>query len=114
MASGDKVYSNPHSKSWVLTDAAVAVEDGVWVDVGNYEDLSLDIVIDTTATVEIRGSNNSTQPLNTVHERLLGSAVTSSELNTPVPQPRWIKARVTAWTAGDVNVWLVARTSQRQ
>lgn len=92
-----------------LLTAAGAVDDGEWIDVLHYGPFSLDIVISATATAQIRGSNALTKPADTVHERQIDVDVTASAIVEVTMPVRWLKVRVSAWTSGTVDAFLVGK-----
>lgn len=104
MANGTFFDANPDFGHGELIDDAEATADGVWLDVGRYAKASIQIAGITTATVDIRGSNAEAKPADNTHGTIIGSAVTADTFASVDPLPRWIKARVTAWTSGTVRV----------
>ena len=108
MANGERVHRGGSWDQYTLLDAIAATSDGQWIDTGDYRDASLDVRIATTATVQLRGSDGPTQPLNTDHGQPIGADITASALYAVEYLPRWIKARVSAWTAGAVSAYFKA------
>jgi hypothetical protein len=108
MPNGDTIDSGRYSgnNAWLavrLLHDQAAVTDGVWIEVKGFKRLSIDISGITTATLEVRGSNDPLKPLNTNHGRQLGANVTADAIvNVDVPV-RWIKVRVSAHTSGTIN-----------
>lgn len=109
MANGEIVAKYKLALHIKLIDAAVAVTDGVWMDTGQYENTRIEISGITTGTVEIRGSNAAAKPLNTAHGTIIGTAFTADGYSEILVLPRWIKARVTAWTTGTFDVLAMLR-----
>ena len=104
MANGTKYYMDPEWAHFTLIDGAVATTDGAWVDVGRYAKCSIHVDGITTATVTINGSNAQAQPADSANGDQIGANITADGWASVDPLPRWIKARVTAWTSGTVRV----------
>lgn len=109
MAHGDNIVRTEQMEAWTLIDAAVATADGVWIDSGDFPEGNLEVTIVTTATVQIRGSDAATKPANTAHGHQIGSDITATAGYSVNHLPRWLKARVSAWTAGAVTVTTTLR-----
>lgn len=108
MASGDVIQRTPSMLHVKLLDALVAVDDGVWIDTGDYKEASIHVSGVTTATVKINGSGKATKPTATTHDIEM-SGVTADAI-VDLPQlPRWLKARISAWTSGTISVFAVMR-----
>ena len=107
MADGDIQQDSSSIRTWLLTDAAVATGDGVWVTIGPFRQ-NINIHVDgiTTATVEIDGSSTSSIPANTNHGDQIGGNITADGHISLLEPPRWVKARVTAWTSGTISVYM--------
>lgn len=84
-----------------MADEIVAVDDGVWVDVGPFtKEMELEFKGITTGTMEIRGDSGTTKPLDSANGDLIGVAkTTNGRVNVSKP-PRWMKVRTTVWTTG--------------
>jgi len=110
MASGDVQLKTDEFIQVLLTDAAVATENGVWVDLGPYRrDVNIHVSGITTGTVQIFGASHvTTQPDAATDHTQIGSNVTADAHLALSGAPRWIKAKVSAWTEGTFNVGLVA------
>ncbi len=104
-----KSQGNPALVSRLLTDLA-AVDDGDWIDTLHYAPLTFHVIMVANATVDIRGSNETVKPANTVHGIQIGADVVNSDALVESTGPfRWIKARVTVRTTGTgINVYMVA------
>lgn len=100
-----KIGSPENRRHWLMTDDVAAVDDGVWVDVGKFaKQMELEIKGITTATVQLRGDSGTSKPLDSVHGDQLGVSVTSNgRLEVTFP-PRWIKTRISVWTAGTIKI----------
>lgn len=108
MADGDVIYAREF-KQWKLIDAAAATDNGVWIDTAQFGDGDIEVTISGTATVQIRGSSAPTIPANASHVNQIGSDVTASGDYDMIRAPRWLKARVSAWSSGTVNVYVLLR-----
>jgi hypothetical protein len=104
MANGTINAVTRRASNITLIDAAVAIADGVWMDSMDFFQGSIDVTIVTTATVQVRGSDAPTIPANATHGNQVGSDITTSGQYSILNCPRWLKARVSAWTAGAVTV----------
>lgn len=111
MAAGDLNTRFAKGENHTLIDAAVAVDNGQWIESLEFTEGSISVIIATTATVQIRGTDQPTKPTNAEHGLQIGSDITSSQLYSISQLPRWIKARVSAWTAGQVDVYSTLRRS---
>lgn len=98
--------SGQHVSAALLT-AAVALTDGVWFNLGGINPVTVEISGITNANVEIRVSNDPTQPLNTVHGRQAGDVVKKDGVFIIDYPVEWIKARIESYTAGTINANLV-------
>ena len=114
MASTRSVIASPESQgnsalvSQLLT-AVVAVDIGDWIDTLHYAPMSFHILGISTATVKIHGSNETTKPANAAHGFQIGSDITVDQKSIEYVGPiRWVKARVSAWTSGTINVYMAA------
>ncbi|HXH81708.1 MAG TPA: hypothetical protein VNN07_02135 [Candidatus Tectomicrobia bacterium] len=88
-----------------LLSSATGLNDGQWIPYV-YHPASVDVSGITTATVQIRGSNDEVKPDDATHGRQLGTDVTADAI-VLIPAPvKWIKARVTAYTAGSITARL--------
>ena len=87
-----------------LIDNAVATGNGEWIDIRGLRNYSVTVSGITTATVVISGSNDDTKPAAADHGEALGSASTSDETSSFTAPFRWLKARVSVWSAGTIDV----------
>jgi hypothetical protein len=90
-----------------LHDEVATTATGDWVNVEGYKKLSVCAIIETTATVQVRASNE-INPAASDDGALVGSALTATglvQLEVPV---RWIKAKISSHGAGGVSVFLEA------
>lgn len=92
-----------------LLNAVGAVDDGVWIDTGNFNEASIHVEGITTATVQIRGSDESTKPANTDHAVQIGTDITADGRVEVAVLPRFIKARISVFTAGTISVFMTMR-----
>lgn len=91
-----------------MLDDIGATNNGIWMSTGGYGVGSFHIKGITTATVKIVGSNDATIPANTDHGIEIVS-VTSNAMILVSNLPKWIKAYVSAWTAGTIDVTALLR-----
>ena len=90
-----------------LLDAVGAVDNGSWTDVENYGPFSIHVKGITTASVEIRISNDPTLPLDTAHEILEGAAISADGVVEVTKRVKWIKTRIATWTSGTISTFLI-------
>ena len=109
MANGDTVFQNADCFHVKLQDSTSATDNGVWIDTRGYSDGSITISIATTATVQIYGNDAPAIPAAGTHSFQLGSDVTASTCLDLTDSPRWLKARISAWTSGAVIVTATLR-----
>ncbi len=92
-----------------LIDSAVATGDGEWINIEGMNYYSTHVSGITTATVQVFGSNKATIPDNTDDEEQLGVDITADGIQEYSVPLRWIKAKVSAWTAGTIIVEFLGR-----
>lgn len=116
MASGDEILKLPSGHHYTLLDSIAAVNDGVWISAFQFRSGYLHFVTvgaSVALTVQVRGSNAPTCPASSAHGAQIGSdqAFTSAtETLLSIDNcPRWLKARVSALTAGTVSVYAMFR-----
>ena len=92
-----------------LYDGAVATDNGEWFSTAGMQSINNLTTIETTATVSIDGSNETTVPSNATDGIPIVSDVTATGFTALEVDdlPRWIKIHIHAWTAGDVDVDVV-------
>lgn len=90
-----------------------AADDGTWFDTLNFDEGSIDVSIATTATVVVCGSNAAAVPANSAHGFQIGGDISATGAYIIVDCPRWLKTRVSAWTAGAVIVNATLRRASR-
>lgn len=104
-----QVHGRTVMRAQLLTNAA-AVGNGEWIDVAGFSLLSIHITGITTATVEVDGSNEATRPADATHGiKINATDITANQMVFITANMRWLKVRVTAYTAGSVNAWLEAQ-----
>ncbi len=86
-----------------LLDAIVATGNGEWIDVSGLEKYNIHTSGITTATLQIRGSNDETKPSDATHDIQLGSDITADGMKQFTTPLRWLKVRVTVWSAGTIT-----------
>ena len=95
------------TESLHVLNAVVATGDGTWVEFERTKRSTIHIKGITTATVQVRGSNEPTKPADSDHGVSVGSDITADSL-VKIDQPmKWIKVRVSAWTSGTINGYLL-------
>ena len=87
-----------------LLDAIVATGNGEWIDVRGLKSYNIHTSGITTATIQVRGSNDEARPSDATHDIQLGSDITADGMTQFTAPVRWIKARVTVWTSGTITV----------
>lgn len=88
--------------------AAVATNSPSWVYVGNRAALTIQTRGITTATVKVYGSNREEDPGTGVNDVQIGADITADGIVRIEGPYRWIKAKITAWTAGTLYVEMQA------
>ena len=101
-----KVYNRTFREA-TLVNAVAATQDGEWVDIYGVHPLSLDISGITTATLQVRISNDLVKPADTSHERQAGTDITADSTVTIDAPYRWLKIRISAWASGTITVRMV-------
>lgn len=91
----------------LLTNAESAT-DGEWFAVLGWHPLTIQLDGITTATVQVRGSNQKAAPANSSDEFQLGADVSTNSLLALDAPVKWIKIKVTSWTAGTLNAYMMA------
>ena len=95
--------------SSTLLTGVVGVGNGEWIEsAGKRCTVSIEGI--SGDTIHVRGSNAPTKPADATHGSLIGAAVTADgtvEITAPY---RWIKARMTIFSAGSVTAYLLGAT----
>jgi len=106
MADGDYILQKTRGSAHIkLIDAAVANDNGQWVDCGEY---AQGIIVITgnaggATVVNVHVSNAATQPSNASAEFLSTAlAAGANGTVTLTALPRWIKCSVTAYATGTI------------
>ena len=86
-----------------LLDDVESTSNGEWVNIQGYPRTSIHVVIATTATVQVRASNEAA-PANSDDGGLVEQVTASGFVQLPTPA-RWIKAKISAHTSGTVNAY---------
>ncbi len=86
-----------------LLDAIVATGNGEWIDVSGLKSYNIHTSGITTATLQIRGSNDVTKPSDATHDIQLGSNITADGMKQFTTPLKWLKLRVTVWTSGTIT-----------
>ncbi len=103
-----KSQGNAALVSQLLT-AVVATDIGDWIDTLHFAPMTFHVLGITTATVKIHGSNEAVKPANADHGFQIDSDITTDQQSVEYVGPvRWVKARVSAWTSGTIDVYMVA------
>jgi hypothetical protein len=105
-----QIFGRTIVRAQLLTNVT-AIADGEWIDVSGLNQLSLDIRGITSATVQLRGSNEPTKPLDSTHGNQLGSDTTVDGFVIVSASVRWLKLRVSTFVSGNINAYLEARAS---
>jgi hypothetical protein len=105
-----QVFGRTIVRAQLLTNVA-AINDGEWIDVSGLNQLSLDIRGITSATVQLRGSNELTRPADNTHGNQLGADTTTDGFVIVSATVRWMKLRVSTYVSGTINAYLEARAS---
>ena len=95
-----------------LQDAAVATDNGSWQPVADLNRMSVHIKGITTATVQIYGSCDPTQPSDATDEIQVALDVTSDDILEITAKLKWIKAKISSWTAGTIYVYLLGDSTK--
>ena len=103
MANGDVIETDSYYRLQKMIDAKAAVDVGFWIDTHGYDQSSIHVDGITTATVIINSSNAAVKPANSSHE-IQRASYTADVERTDQVMPRWIKARISAWTSGTITV----------
>ena len=106
-ADGDVLFS-----AQLLTNIA-ATSNGQWVAIEGLNPFTIHVTGITTATAELRVSNNSTKPLDTAHEvayPTAGASLTADGMWAIIDPVRWVKVRISAYTSGTINAYLFGKT----
>ena len=111
MASGDEVIRSDKLLQVLLIDGATGTVDGPWVDIGPYcHNVSIEVSGITSATVTINGSNaNGGLPALATAGTAIGSSITADTVASLVGPTRYIRARVTGYSSGTINVYWISR-----
>lgn len=105
MASGDVLAtSNRLHERVILLEDIGAPDNGVWVDCRGFSTGLVTVTGITTATVQIRGSNETAKPAAATHAAQIGADITADSGVQLTALPAWIKARVSAFTSGTIRV----------
>ena len=107
--SHSNLFGRAGIRAQLLTDQ-VGTTDGEWLGLEGFFPVSIELNGMNADTLQIRGSNLPTQPLNTAHGFQLGVDITSDQLVVLLAPVRWIKVRVTAAGTGTINAYLEGRT----
>ncbi len=86
-----------------LLDAIVATGNGEWIDISGLKAYNIHTSGITTATLQIRGSNDVSKPSDATHDIQLGSSITADGMKEFATPLKWIKVRVTVWAAGTIT-----------
>jgi hypothetical protein len=101
-----------HGENWILIDDEDgATNTGTWMDASEFSWGSVEIIISDTATVQLMGLDIAAKPTDATDGRQIGSDITATQLYSLEHPPRWIKAKVSAWSAGTVDVRATLRRS---
>lgn len=101
--------SSVPNMNFVLIDAAVGADSGQWIPFTPFSRAAIEVTGSSSArSVQICGSNAADIPLNADDGSTIGSAITTESMTLITMPCRWIKAKVTSVTGGDVSVTINA------
>lgn len=103
-------YSGGNIYAALMLDSVAAPNDGVWLDVRFFRNMSVELVGAFTGTIQMRGSNASSKPEDTEHGTQIGDDITAPGFVVVQMPVRWIKCRASALGAGAVSATLHAVT----
>ena len=86
-----------------LLDAVTATSDGEWIPTRGIYLMSVEIIGISGDTVQIRGTNQHTRPLDTDDGQQLGTDITANWLFGNVIPVTWFKLMVSAYGAGTIT-----------
>ena len=92
-----------------LLNAAIAITDGVWFNLGGTNPVTVSVTGITSATLEIRVSNQETQPLNSEHGLQAGNVIKKDGVFVIDYPIEWIKVRIESYTSGTIDAELIGR-----
>jgi len=115
--TGVVLYKDPDVMVVVLQDGATATSNGVWVPIGFYgRQVDIHVQGITTATVQLYSdstysytTNNTGTPPNATDVTQVGANITADAHVTLTGVGLWLKAKVSAYTSGTINVVAVCR-----
>lgn len=93
--------------TFTLLNAATGTGSSEWFNISDLDEKSLDIRISDTATVQVMVSNAPTQPAKATDGPQQGANVTADGMITFDSAAKWVKVKVSAYSAGTVTVYLV-------
>jgi len=104
VAHGDVIDRKiPSSVRYKFLDGATGTDDGQWVDSGEFAMGSFDLQ-PGTGTLQLRGSDDPTQPDNTDHGFSIASTTARAQVQVPI-LPKWTKVYCSAHTGGTHNAY---------
>lgn len=110
MANGRVIEMSEQTVHIAALDAVVAVDTGQWISTKGYDQGTIHIKGITTATVIINSSNEETRPTAATHD-IQRLSVTADAEHILATLPRWIKVRISAWTSGTIDAFMLLRLS---
>ncbi len=93
--------------SYTLLSSVTGTNTGTWKEVTGWSRITIDILGITTATCQIFGSCEPTKPADATDGRQIGSDVTANAMSEITRKLKWIKVKVSAYTAGTINAYAV-------
>lgn len=94
-------------KEAILLNGVVATATGTWIDVTAWNRITVDILGITTATCQIFSSCAPTKPADATDGRQIGSNITADASSEITRKLKWLKVKVSAWTAGTIYAYAV-------
>jgi hypothetical protein len=89
----------------VLLNGVAATGESQWISFGDYRGKSIDLYV-STATVQVRLSNNQNKPAASDNGNKFGSDLNSSGITQITTDAMWIKLMVTSLGSGTVTAYL--------
>lgn len=94
-------------REYTVLDGVTSTDSGSWVDVSAWRRITIHIKGIITATCQIRGSCEPTKPPDTDDGVQIGSDITSDTLYEITAKMKYIKVKVSAYTAGTIYAYAV-------
>jgi len=99
----------PRPLEVALLSGAVSAQSSSWQLIGHCKKLSIDVSGISGDTVQVRGSNSATEPAATDDGRQVGSDITSDTIYAITDAVKWIKVKISTYSAGTISAQLFGR-----